>query len=96
MNYAKAKQLAQKMFGPTARLERGKTKEDTWTWAILIQKNGEWVVAGNGGTFDQMLQNAAKRAADAHKKFAKERPAMPAADAAAEALPKSGTNEAPK
>ena len=70
MNYAKAKQLAQKMFGPTARLERGKTEKGTCTWAILIQKNGEWVVAGNGGTFDQMLQNAVQRVTEAKKRIA--------------------------
>ena len=69
MNYAQAKRAAQKMFGPTARLERGKTKENTWTWAILIQKNGEWFVAGNGGTFDQMIQNAAKRVTEAKKRI---------------------------
>ena len=69
MNYAKAKQLAQKMFGPTARLERGKTKEKTWTWAILVQVRGEWQVVGNGGTFDQMIRSAAEKVTAAQKKF---------------------------
>jgi len=69
MNYAKAKQLAQKMFGPTARLERGKTKENTWTWAILIRLHDDWQVAGNGNTFDQMLQNAVQRMTEAKKRI---------------------------
>lgn len=72
MNYAKAKNLAQKMFGPTVRIERGKTKEGTWTWAILIPMAGEWQVAGNGGTFDQMLQNAAQRVTAAKARVAAE------------------------
>lgn len=75
MNYAKAKQLAQKMFGPTARLERGKTKQGTWTWAMLIQQKGELVMAGNGGTFDQMLQNAAQRVVAAKAMIAAEKKA---------------------
>jgi len=70
MTYAKAKQLAQKMFGPTARLERGKMEEGSFVWAILVQHDGELAVAGRGNTFDVMLQDAAKRVMDARKRIA--------------------------
>jgi len=69
MNYAKAKQLAQKMFGPTARLERGQ-RDGTWVWAVLVTAHGELSVAGSGGSLGEAIRDAAKRVTKAQEKFA--------------------------
>ena len=65
LTHAKAQALAKELFGPDAKVMRGKDSKGTWRWAILFPPKPpdrlEWVVAGSGGTYEEMFADAKGR-----------------------------------